>query len=104
MDTEKSKIAFMTTAERQRRHEAWEFAKANVALEGFTQTKEAQAHAQRFIDGDIDLEGYLAPTYEDIHGRDELARSKDREKLESFHTARRCFELRLHPVRGNFRR
>lgn len=33
---------------------------------------------------------------------DELARSKDRENLESFHTARRSFELQLDPVRGNF--
>ena len=66
---DQTRVAEITPAERQRRHEAWEFAKANVALEGFTQTKEAQAHAQRFIKGEIDLKGYLAPTYKDIHGR-----------------------------------
>ena len=66
---DQTRVAEITPAERQRRHEASEFAKANVALEGFTRTKEAQAHAQRFIDGQIDLKGYLAPSYEDIHGR-----------------------------------
>lgn len=59
----------ISTAERQRRYEASESATANVALEGFKQTKEAQAHAQRFINGEIDLKGYLAPSYEEIHGR-----------------------------------
>lgn len=66
---DQTRVAEITPAERQHRHEAWEFGKANVALEGFTQTQEAQAHAQRFIDGQIDLKGYLAPSYEDIHGR-----------------------------------
>ena len=66
---DQARVAEITPAERQHRHEASEFAKANVALEGFTRTKEAQAHAQRFIDGQIDLKGYLAPSYEDIHGR-----------------------------------
>ncbi len=59
--------ALITAAERQRRYDASEFANANVALEGFVRSKEAQAHADRFINGEIDLEGYLAPSYEDIH-------------------------------------
>ena len=33
---------------------------------------------------------------------DELSGSKDREELESFHTDRRCVELSLDPVRGNY--
>jgi len=54
--------------ERQARQQAVEYARASVALEGLEQTEAAKAHAQRFIDGEIDLEQYLSASYDDIHG------------------------------------
>lgn len=59
----------ISPAERQRREEAVHFAQVSVGLEGFEHSEQAQAHAQRFINGEIDLQAYLSPSYEEIHGR-----------------------------------
>jgi hypothetical protein len=45
--------------ERERRREAVEFAQASVALEGLPITAVEKAHAQRFINGEIDLDRYV---------------------------------------------
>ncbi len=54
--------------ERRARQQAVEYAQASVALEGLEQTEAAKAHAQRFIDGEIDLDEYLSASYDDVHG------------------------------------
>lgn len=56
--------------EKTKRREAVEFARANVVLSGFKRSPEAEAHAQRFIDGEIDLKEYLRPSYEEVHRSD----------------------------------
>lgn len=53
----------------QARANAVRFARASVGLEGFEPSAEAQAHAQRFINGEIDLQAYLAPRFQDVHGQ-----------------------------------
>ena len=88
-------------AERQRRYEASEFAKASVALEGFTRSKEDQAHADRFINGEIDLKGYLAQATKTFMVG-ELVGAQERAKLEGSHTDRRSLEIQLDPVRGTY--
>ena len=45
--------------ERRKREEAVRFANASVGLEGFKVSPEAEARAQRFINGDIDLAEFL---------------------------------------------
>lgn len=45
--------------ERQRREEAVNYGMASVGLEGFTISDEQRAHAQRFIDGEIDLAEFV---------------------------------------------
>ena len=50
----------ITPAERRERENAIQEAYASVALEGFQQTPESIARAQRFIDGEIDLDEFNA--------------------------------------------
>lgn len=47
--------------ERQRRKEAVVYARASVGLEGFVVTAETEAHAERFINGEIDLAEFVRP-------------------------------------------
>jgi Antitoxin VbhA len=47
---------FSSTAEHRSRREAVEYALGSVGLEGFQLDKAAAADAQRFIDGEIDLD------------------------------------------------
>ena len=60
--------AKISDEERRARQQALEYAQASVALEGLEQTEAAKAHAQRFIDGEIDLDAYLSASYDDVHG------------------------------------
>lgn len=53
--------------ERQRRQKAVKAGFANVALEGFKQSPQSIAHAQRFIDGEIDFDAWGAASYNDVH-------------------------------------
>lgn len=48
-------------AERARRVAAVKYARASVGLEGFSLNAADEEHAQRFIDGDIDLEEFVQP-------------------------------------------
>ena len=52
--------AKITPAERRERESAIQEAHASVALEGFQQTPESIARAQRFINGEIDLDEFIA--------------------------------------------
>lgn len=52
--------AKITPAERRERENAVQEAHASVALEGFQQTPESMARAQRFINGEIDLDEFIA--------------------------------------------
>lgn len=54
--------------ERRARQQAVEYAQSSVALEGLEQSEASKALAQRFIDGEIDLDQYLNVSYDDIHG------------------------------------
>ena len=46
-------------AERRRRQDAANFARANVGLEGFRLSAEDEARTRRFIDGEIELADFL---------------------------------------------
>jgi len=47
--------------ERSRRQSAVNYARASVGLEGFSLSEADEAHAQRFIDGQISLRGFVQP-------------------------------------------
>ena len=49
----------ITEAERRKRQEAVNFARANVGLEGFKPSEEAEQRAARFVAGEIDLAEYV---------------------------------------------
>jgi hypothetical protein len=50
-------------AERQRRIDAVNYGRASVFLEGFTLSDADEQHAQRFINGEIDLREYVEARY-----------------------------------------
>ena len=52
--------ARITPEERRKREEAVRFGQACVGLEGFKQTPASIALAQRFIDGEIDMDEFIA--------------------------------------------
>lgn len=56
-ETELSKT--IPGAERDRRVAAVNYARASVGLEGFSLSAADEEHAQRFIDGDIELEEFV---------------------------------------------
>jgi len=49
----------ISDAERQRRKDAVVYARASVGLEGFTLSASDAAHAERFINGEIDLAEFV---------------------------------------------
>jgi len=51
----------ISDAERDRRVAAVSYARASVGLEGFLLSAADDAHAQRFIDGQIDLNEFVRP-------------------------------------------
>lgn len=51
----------ITEAERRKRQEAVNFARANIGLEGFKPSEEAEQRAARFVAGEIDLAEYVDP-------------------------------------------
>ena len=53
--------ASITDAERRKRQEAVNFARANVGLEGFKPSEEAEAQMRRHIAGEIDLTEFVKP-------------------------------------------
>lgn len=63
-----SQPAKIDEEERRARKQAVEYAQASVILEGFEISPAAKALAQRFIDGEIDLDQYLNTSFDDAHG------------------------------------
>ena len=51
----------ITDAERRKRQEAVNFARANVGLEGFNPSEAVEQQAARFVAGEIDLAEYVDP-------------------------------------------
>lgn len=51
----------ISDAERCRRQSAVNYARASVGLEGFSLSEVDEAHAQRFIDGQINLQEFVQP-------------------------------------------
>ncbi len=49
----------ISAAERRRRENAVNFARASVGLEGFKPSKKEEAHARRFINGEIELAEFV---------------------------------------------
>ncbi|MGO1602822.1 MULTISPECIES: antitoxin VbhA family protein [unclassified Halomonas] len=49
----------ITDEEKQRRQEAVNYARASVGLEGFKLSEADEAHAQRYINGEIDLAEFV---------------------------------------------
>lgn len=49
----------ISDSERRRRESAVNFARSSVGLEGFQPSKEAEAHARRFINGEIELAEFI---------------------------------------------
>jgi hypothetical protein len=49
----------VSVSERRRRERAVDFARASVGLEGFKPSKEEEAHARRFINGEIELAEFV---------------------------------------------
>ncbi|WP_129526945.1 antitoxin VbhA family protein [Achromobacter agilis] len=47
--------------ERSRRQSAVNYARASVGLEGFSLSEADEAHAQRFVDGQISLQEFVQP-------------------------------------------
>jgi hypothetical protein len=64
---EKQAKKTISAAERRLRERSVNFARASMRLEGFHSSNEAEALAQRFVRGEIDLDEYLAPSYDEIH-------------------------------------
>lgn len=56
---ERSLVPAITPAERKRREEAVNYARASVGLEGFKIGEAEEQHARRFIDGEIDMPEFL---------------------------------------------
>ena len=51
----------ISDAERGRRQSAANYARASVGLEGFSLSEADEAHAQRFVDGQISLQEFVQP-------------------------------------------
>lgn len=51
----------ISDAERSRRQSAVNYARASVGLEGLWLSEADEAHAQRFIDGEISLQEFVQP-------------------------------------------
>ncbi|WP_238875311.1 antitoxin VbhA family protein [Achromobacter xylosoxidans] len=51
----------ISEAERCRRQSAVNYARTSVGLEGFSLSEADEAHAQRFIDGQISLQEFVQP-------------------------------------------
>lgn len=65
-------IEKIACAQKLKRKEAYDFARASMFLSGFKPSPCAELHAQRFIDGEIDLVEYLRPSFEEVHKADNL--------------------------------
>ncbi|WP_082884486.1 antitoxin VbhA family protein [Achromobacter insolitus] len=51
----------ISDTERSRRQSAVNYARASVGLEGFSLSEADEAHAQRFVDGQMSLQEFVQP-------------------------------------------
>lgn len=51
----------ISDTERRRRQSAVNYSRASVGLEGFSLSEADEAHAQRFVDGQISLQEFVEP-------------------------------------------
>ncbi|MFY2087676.1 antitoxin VbhA family protein [Achromobacter xylosoxidans] len=51
----------ISDTERSRRQSAVNYARASVGLEGFSLSEADEAHAQRFVDGQMTLQEFVQP-------------------------------------------
>lgn len=51
----------ITEAEKEQRQRAVDFARGSIGLEGFKISAAHEAHVQRYVNGEIDLEEFLKP-------------------------------------------
>lgn len=61
MSKDTTTAAPITEDERRKRQEATDFARANVGLEGFKPSEDAEQRAARFVAGEIDLAEFVDP-------------------------------------------
>lgn len=59
-ETEEGRSVSLSVAERRKRQEAVNFARASVGLEGFKPSPECEAQAVRFINGEIEIAEVIA--------------------------------------------
>ena len=52
----RNRTAYISPEERERREEAFKYARASVGLEGFKLSEAAEQHALRYINGEISIE------------------------------------------------
>jgi predicted transcriptional regulator len=59
----------LSAVERKRRQAAVAYGMASAGLEGFSPSEEAQAFAERFINGEMSTEQFAQASYSDVHER-----------------------------------
>ncbi|WP_368737890.1 Fic family protein [Massilia sp. CCM 8734] len=97
----RTRAPVISPAERKRREEAVNYGRASVGLENFNLSKTDEKHAQRFINGEIELAEFVKVRNDPARSAKPLTAGQ-RQALEATHAWQRVVELRLDPVRGNF--
>lgn len=69
VDQARVRKSTISTAERKRREEAVNYSRASVGLEGLKLSKADEQHAQRFIDGEIELDEFIKVRNESVQER-----------------------------------
>ncbi|NHZ35000.1 Fic family protein [Massilia rubra] len=97
----RTRAPVVSPAERKRREEAVNYARASVGLEDFNLSTTDEKHAQRFINGDIELAEFVKVRNDPAQSAKPLTAGQ-RQALEATHAWQRVVELRLDTVRPNF--
>ena len=89
-------------SEHKLREESVKFARASVALEGFSLSDEYDAETKRYIDGEIELSGLKE--HLDIHAGNNvsLENEEGRDYIEGHYASYRTIELLHDPIKGDF--
>ena len=92
----------ISKTERNLREESAKFARASVALEGFSLSDEYDAETKRYIDGEIDLSGLKDYLDTNLRNRVSQKSGEGREYIEGHYASYRTIELLHDPVKGDF--